>query len=352
MKSDLPGCRGGGSAPRTIFRREELEFARYPAREEGMSRLLTASLLFLLGGELANAQEPQKIQAISESAAPSASSPAAETTGPSLLADRSRLFGVIVRQRHSNRQKEHNGSFSGQPGERLFFFRVPALGGASRGGDLAAKAEKNGEAQPGENSRSPGITQPSDSQVNSGGVSGRASGTSAGAPDPFKNLLRLVPSAKAASASVTSRPDYFLVDGNSANFFLTNFDVKWETEKFAIKEGMVGRNLGEGEEWAWVELHNGAVGLMRKKDLAGATEEEVKQFLALETANHEKPAPAGSPARYEGLSIPMEKERPNLLLRRMSPAGPQTPAPTVEAVAPNAPPEHGPGVSVETPKAN
>jgi len=145
------------------------------------------------------------------------------------------------------------------------------------------------------------------------------------------------------------RADYFSVSAQDAAFHLTNFEVPWDTKEFAIEEGMVGRSLGEGEKWAWVELHTGAVGLMRKKHLSGASRVQIDRFLTLEAENR-KPVPAGPVVRdpYEGLTVPMNRGRSHLPFRRVTEAGEVAPSPRMEEPKSEPPSAPTPPVPLET----
>ncbi|MBU6302255.1 MAG: hypothetical protein KGS60_11920 [Verrucomicrobia bacterium] len=171
-------------------------------------------------------------------------------------------------------------------------------------------------------------------------------------PPLWERLLKM-PSRLVAGKEEAPRADYYSVEGDGASFHLTNFEVPWETKEFDIKEGMVGRSLGEGEKWAWVELHTGAVGLMRKKHLSGASRSQIDRFLSLE-AESRKPVTSGPAARdpYEGLTVPMQRGRSPLSLRRVSESGEAPEAERVEPPKAEAGATPAPQAPLETPPAD
>ncbi len=85
--------------------------------------------------------------------------------------------------------------------------------------------------------------------------------------------------------SSTYSPDYFVIRSQSAVFHSANFASKWDTAPVPLRPGVVGRNHGEGAKWAWVELDDGRVGLMRKEDLSLARGDQVEAFLDAESAS-------------------------------------------------------------------
>lgn len=58
-----------------------------------------------------------------------------------------------------------------------------------------------------------------------------------------------------------------------------------ETYVVELPQGTVGRAHGSGDQWAWMQLDSGLMGLMRKQHLRPAGETEIKGFLAAERAS-------------------------------------------------------------------
>jgi hypothetical protein len=113
------------------------------------------------------------------------------------------------------------------------------------------------------------------------GADGTASSTGQRPEQPAKQEKRQTNE----KASSTAGPADYYVLRSDAVFHQANFAVKWDTEAVPLLSGVVGRSHGEGEKWAWVELDNGQVGLMRKKDLGVAQEGQIAAFLQTERKN-------------------------------------------------------------------
>jgi len=111
------------------------------------------------------------------------------------------------------------------------------------------------------------------------------------APRGLRGVLQLVRSApeartdKKRTSSGAAPVDYYVVRAGEATFHQTYFSIKWNTEPVPLPPGAVGRSHGEGEKWAWVELADGTVGLMRKKELGVAEGHQIAGFLKAEEKN-------------------------------------------------------------------
>jgi hypothetical protein len=105
--------------------------------------------------------------------------------------------------------------------------------------------------------------------------------------DPGKE----VPGAPAAN------PDYFTVKLKSPFHVIDTGAGAAETEVIELDSGTVGRRHGEGEEWAWLQLDSGLMGLMKKRALRPASQNEVTAYLAAESKSSARLAGAKEPQR-------------------------------------------------------
>tara|TARA_R110002096_G_scaffold122929_3_gene266097 strand:- start:9485 stop:11044 length:1560 start_codon:yes stop_codon:yes gene_type:complete len=79
-------------------------------------------------------------------------------------------------------------------------------------------------------------------------------------------------------------PNYFTIDVSSAPFHVIDSGPE-DTFVVELGQGAVGRTHGSGENWTWLEMHDGLMGLMRKKHLRPARQSEVMNFLAMESGS-------------------------------------------------------------------
>ncbi len=78
-------------------------------------------------------------------------------------------------------------------------------------------------------------------------------------------------------------PDFFTIATNGAPFHVIDNGPN-DTFMMELEQGAVGRTHGAGEDWTWLEMHDGLMGLMRKKHLRPSRESEVLTFLAMESS--------------------------------------------------------------------
>jgi hypothetical protein len=100
--------------------------------------------------------------------------------------------------------------------------------------------------------------------------------------------------------------DYFTIAEPKAPFHVID-DQAGETHLVELEAGTVGRNHGEGEDWAWMQLDSGLMGLMKKRYLRPAGEEEVSTFLAAESVGKGASSLASGevkPLRYLEVDLP------------------------------------------------
>ncbi|MEM1295466.1 MAG: hypothetical protein AAGH89_08870 [Verrucomicrobiota bacterium] len=79
-------------------------------------------------------------------------------------------------------------------------------------------------------------------------------------------------------------PNFFAIDASSAPFHVIDSGPE-DTFIVELDQGAVGRTHGSGENWTWLEMHDGLMGLMRKKHLRPARQSEVMNFLAMESGS-------------------------------------------------------------------
>lgn len=79
-------------------------------------------------------------------------------------------------------------------------------------------------------------------------------------------------------------PNFFAIDVSSAPFHVIDSGPE-DTFVVELEQGAVGRAHGSGENWTWLEMHDGLMGLMRKKHVRPARQSEVMNFLAMESGS-------------------------------------------------------------------
>ncbi|MBU6303590.1 MAG: hypothetical protein KGS60_18740, partial [Verrucomicrobia bacterium] len=103
----------------------------------------------------------------------------------------------------------------------------------------------------------------------------------------------------------------------AAGYFATNVDRvafhvieagPGETHKMELEAGTVGRKHGEGDEWAWLQLDSGLMGLVKKRQLRPAVGGEVVAFLSAESKNGKKSGKSGTEVRYVEVELPASPE--------------------------------------------
>lgn len=102
--------------------------------------------------------------------------------------------------------------------------------------------------------------------------------------------------------------EYLATDAAQAPFHVID-SGPGETYVVELPQGTVGRAHGSGDQWAWMQLDTGLMGLMRKQHLRPAADPEIKGFLAAERASKD---PSGSIAKrqQEGGAVAGRAEEP------------------------------------------
>ncbi|RFC48723.1 MAG: hypothetical protein DVB23_000416 [Verrucomicrobia bacterium] len=96
---------------------------------------------------------------------------------------------------------------------------------------------------------------------------------------------------------------YFVIKTSKAPFHVVDTGPG-ETHSMELESGTVGRKHGEGEEWAWMQLDSGLMGLVKKRHLRPAAVGEVVTFLAAESKSGSKSGNGGREVRYLEVELP------------------------------------------------
>ena len=109
--------------------------------------------------------------------------------------------------------------------------------------------------------------------------------------------------ATRSSGIEPANPDFYAIKAGRAPFHVIDTGAK-QTHLMELDTGTVGRRHGEGDEWAWMQLDSGLMGLMKKRYLRPAVESEVVAFLATESEGGGVPYRTERPVRYVDVDLP------------------------------------------------
>ena len=123
--------------------------------------------------------------------------------------------------------------------------------------------------------------------------------TDSGAPKPDANQTTPAPAASTDLdyVAIKARAPFHVIDTGDGS-----------TQLLELDSGTVGRKHGEGDEWTWMQLDSGLMGLMKKRFVRPAFPGEVVAFLAAEAKSsgtalaQAKP----SPVRFLPVDLPEE----------------------------------------------
>ncbi len=97
-------------------------------------------------------------------------------------------------------------------------------------------------------------------------------------------------------------PNYFAVADSHVPFHVIDTGPE-DTFVIELNAGTVGRTHGSGDNWTWLEMHDGLMGLMRKKHLRPAHQSEVMTYLAMESGAS-GPQSSPQPVQFVEIDLP------------------------------------------------
>jgi hypothetical protein len=132
-------------------------------------------------------------------------------------------------------------------------------------------------------------------------------GKKVGAGRPVAPEMPSTPTGTKSSGDAAVAAGYFATSADRVAFHVIEAGPG-ETHKMELEAGTVGRKHGEGDEWAWLQLDSGLMGLVKKRQLRPAAGGEVVAFLSAESKNGKKTGKSGTEVRYVEVELPASPE--------------------------------------------
>jgi hypothetical protein len=110
---------------------------------------------------------------------------------------------------------------------------------------------------------------------------------------------------KVAPTEQPGTQEYFTIKTVRAPFHVIEAGES-QTQLLELETGTVGRKHGEGDEWAWLQLESGLMGLMKKRYIRPALDSEVVAFLAAEAKSRGASPSQRREVRYVEVDLPAE----------------------------------------------
>ncbi len=133
-----------------------------------------------------------------------------------------------------------------------------------------------------------------------------------------------------ATADKPENVEYFTIKAARAPFHVIDTGAG-QTELVELDAGTVGRKHGEGDEWTWLQLDSGLMGLMKKRYIRPAMNSEVSAFLVAEEKSGASARDGGRDVRYVEVELPhaelSAEEMTSVETPRSSTASASAPAP-------------------------
>lgn len=96
--------------------------------------------------------------------------------------------------------------------------------------------------------------------------------------------------------------EFLATDSSHAPFHVID-SGPGETYVVELPQGTVGRAHGSGDQWAWMQLDSGLMGLMRKQHLRPAREPEIQGYLAAEKSSKDPSSSLAKKRQQEGGAV-------------------------------------------------